>query len=247
MRELVEVQPAEPAPDASDTRIVFHLELRTVYLLLSGKVVCKSFASVRMLRNFQHRNIRPPRPSRRAPYNIAPGESSRTNRAQISISIGSTGQSANSGRRATTGVPGIGWEAVHVAVDDCTRLAYAEVLADETQVTTAGLLQRAVRYYARRGIRITRVMTDNGAVSRSRIFAAMLATHQLRHLRTRPYTPRTNGKAECFIRTLLAEWAYAQAYRRVWRALTHYLGSYITARPHMGIRGMTPPQKLATL
>lgn len=145
---------------------------------------------------------------------------------------------------------GVGWEYVHVAIDDCTRLGYAEVLADETKETTAGFLQRAVRYFGRRGIRIARVMTDNGSAYRSRVFADLLAHHQLPHLRTRPYTPRTNGKAERFIRTLLAEWAYAQAYRTSLartHALTHYLGYYNTARPHMGIHGLTPRQKLATL
>ena len=145
---------------------------------------------------------------------------------------------------------GIGWEAVHVAIDDCTRLGYAEVLPDERQATTAGFLLRAVRYFARRGIPIARVMTDNGSAYRSRAFAAVIAALQLRHLRTRPYTPRTNGKAERFIRTLLTEWAYAQAYRTSLartHALHHYLGYYNTARPHMGIHGQTPRQKLATL
>lgn len=150
----------------------------------------------------------------------------------------------------TTRVRGAGWEAVHVAIDDCTRLAYAEVLPDETQSTTAGFLHRALRYFARRGILVARVMTDNGSAYRSRTFAGVIAAHQLRHLRTRPYTPRTNGKAERFIRTLLAEWAYAQAYRTSLAraaALPHYLGYYNTARPHMGINGLTPRQKLATL
>ena len=150
----------------------------------------------------------------------------------------------------TTRVRGIGWEYVHVAIDDCTRLAYAEVLTDETKATTAAFLTRTLRYFRRRGIAVSRVMTDNGGAYRSRDFAAVMAAHQLRHLRTRPYTPRTNGKAERFIRTLLAEWAYAQAYRTSLArtlALPHYLGYYNTARPHMGIRGLTPRQKLATL
>jgi transposase InsO family protein len=109
---------------------------------------------------------------------------------------------------------------------------------------------RALRYFARRGIPIARVMTDHGSAYCSRTFAAELAAHQVHRLRTRPYTPRTNGKAERFIRTLLAEWAYAQAYRTSLprtHALRHYLGYYNTARPHMGIRGPTPRQKLATL
>ena len=93
-------------------------------------------------------------------------------------------------------------------------------------------------------------MTDNGSGYRSRDFASALRAHGVRHLRTRPYTPRTNGKAERFIRTLLAEWAYAQAYRTSLAralALPHYLGYYNTARPHTGIGGLTPQQKLAAV
>ena len=162
--------------------------------------------------------------------------------------IGQVGHRIHGDRR--TRVRGIGWEAVHVAVDDCTRLSYAEVLPDEMQATTAGFLRRALRHFARRGIPVARIMTDNGSAYRSRVFGAVVAAHQLRHLRTRPYTPRTNGKAERFIRTLLAEWAYAQAYRTSLArttALAHYLGYYNTARPHMGIQGQTPRQKLAAL
>ena len=145
---------------------------------------------------------------------------------------------------------GLGWEALHVAIDDCTRLSFAEILPDETRESATVFLERALRYFARRGIRVARVMTDNGSAYRSHRFAAALADHEVRHVRTRPYTPRTNGKAERFIRTLLNEWAYAQAYRTSLArtmALPHYLGYYNTARPHMGIRGMTPRQKLATL
>lgn len=162
--------------------------------------------------------------------------------------IGRIGHRIHGDRRR--GTPGIGWEAVHVAIDDCTRLAYAEVLTDETKAVTAGFLRRALRHFARRGIQVARVMTDNGSAYRSNVFAAVLLEHGVRHLRTRPYTPRTNGKAERFIRTLLAEWAYAQAYRTSLArtlALHRYLGYYNTARPHMGIKGQTPRQKLATL
>lgn len=129
--------------------------------------------------------------------------------------------------------------------------AESAIRSDEQQATTAAFLQRALRYFRRRGIRIARVMTDNGSAYRSRTFAAIIAQHELRHLRTphpTPYTPRTNGKAERFIRTLLSEWAYAQAYRTSLvraLALTRYLGYYNTARPHMGINGATPRQKLA--
>jgi transposase InsO family protein len=143
-----------------------------------------------------------------------------------------------------------GWEHVHVAIDDATRLAYGEILPDEGQHSATAFVVRALRYFARRGISVTRLMTDNGNGYRSRDFARALRDHRVRHLRTRPYTPRTNGKAERFIRTLLAEWAYAQAYRTSAAralALPHYLGYYNTARPHTGIGGLTPRQKLAAI
>ncbi len=190
--------------------------------------------------------LEPPRPAHRYEWPAA-GDLLHLDIKKLG-KIGRVGHRIHGDR--TTRVRGIGWEAVHVAIDDCTRLSYAEVLPDERQHTTAGFLQRALRYFARRGIQISRVMTDNGSAYRSRPFAAVLAAHQVRHLRTRPYTPRTNGKAERFIRTLLAEWAYAQAYRTSLartHALRHYLGYYNTARPHMGINGQTPRQKLATL
>jgi transposase InsO family protein len=193
------------------------------------------------------RRLEPPRPAHRYAGRAA-GDLLHLDIKKLGQIRGRVGHRIHGDR--TTRVRGAGWEAVHVAIDDCTRLAYAEVLADETQGTTTGFLQRALRYFARRGIVVARVMTDNGSAYRSRTFAAALAAHHLRHLRTRPYTPRTNGKAERFIRTLLAEWAYAQAYRTSLArtaALPHYLGYYNAARPHMGIQGQTPRQKLATL
>lgn len=186
----------------------------------------------------------PPRPANRYEWPVA-GDLLHLDIKKLG-KIGRVGHRIHGDWRIRT--RGIGWEAVHVAIDDCTRLGYAEVLPDEQQATTAAFLQRALRYFERRGIRIARVMTDNGSAYRSRAFAAVIAQHELRHLRTRPYTPRTNGKAERFIRTLLSEWAYAQAYRTSLvraLALTRYLGYYNTARPHMGINGATPRQKLA--
>ena len=194
----------------------------------------------------QLRHLEPPRPAIRYEWPAA-GDLVHLDIKKLGR-IGVVGHRIHGDRRRRS--RGLGWEAVHVAIDDCTRLAYAEVLADETQETTSRFLQRVLRYFARRGIQISRIMTDNGSAYRSRCFAAVVAQHQLRHLRTRPYTPRTNGKAERFIRTLLAEWAYAQAYRtsdQRTAALSHYLGYYNTARPHMGIHGATPQQKLASL
>jgi len=142
------------------------------------------------------------------------------------------------------GATRIGYEYVHVCVDDATRLAYVEVLADERATTAIGFLRRARVWYRRHGVRIQRVMTDNGACYLSTLHA--LACHRLRikHLRTRPRRPRTNGKAERFIRTLLSGWAYGAIYatsRERTDALTGWLYTYNHTRPH-GSLGHHPPR-----
>jgi transposase InsO family protein len=109
-------------------------------------------------------------------------------------------------------VRGAGWEFVHVCVDDCSRVAYSEVLPDERGVTTAAFLRRAVAWFQRRGVQVQRVLTDNGTGYRAHRFARACRRLHVGHRRTRPYTPRTNGKAERFIQTLLREWAYGQPY-----------------------------------
>ena len=108
--------------------------------------------------------------------------------------------------------PGAGWEYVHVAVDDHTRLAYVEVLPDQRGPACGAFLERAIAWYRARGITCVRVLSDNGSGYRSRVFREGCAALALRHRRTRPYTPRTNGKAERFIQTLLREWAYVEPY-----------------------------------
>src|SRR5215203_7255233 len=113
------------------------------------------------------------------------------------------------GRRHQT----VGWEYVHIAIDDATRLAYAEVLGDEKARTAVGFLTRALAHFARYGIRVERVLTDNGSPYRSTAHAIACRGLGLRHLRTRPYRPQTNGKAERYIRTLLGGWAYGAIYR----------------------------------
>jgi transposase InsO family protein/transposase len=105
-----------------------------------------------------------------------------------------------------------GWDAVHVAIDDATRLAYVEVLSDEKATTAVGFLRRAIAFYERHGIAVERVITDNGSPYRSTVHAITCRTLGVRHLRTRPYRPQTNGKAERFIRTMLAGWAYGAIY-----------------------------------
>ena len=144
----------------------------------------------------------------------------------------------------------VGWEYVHVCVDDATRLAYVEVLADEKAKTAIGFLGRAVRFFRRHGIRVERVLTDNGSAYRSTIHACACHILGIRHLRTRPYRPQTNGKAERFIRTMLGGWAYGAIYgSSVERtaALDGWLWRYNHQRPHGSLGRKPPSARLAEL
>lgn len=143
-----------------------------------------------------------------------------------------------------------GWEYVHVCVDDATRLAYVEVLTDETARTVTGFLRRAVRFYQRYGISVERVMTDNGPGYRSTLHAVICRTLGIRHLRTRPYRPRTNGKAERFIRTMLGGWAYGAIYASSTErttALDGWLHHYNHHRPHGSLSHKSPTARLHEL
>lgn len=142
---------------------------------------------------------------------------------------------------------GAGWEYVHVAIDDATRLAFVEVLPSQRGDTTADFLARAVAWFAHQGVRVRRVMSDNGSGYVSRAFRHACRSFGLRHLRTRPYTPRTNGKAERFIQTLLREWAYARAYRTSRHrtaALVGWLTYYNRERPHASLDYQAPWSRL---
>jgi transposase InsO family protein len=137
----------------------------------------------------------------------------------------------------------LGWEYVHVAIDDYSRLAYAEVLTDERASTAAGFLERAVAFYRRHGIVVERVLSDNGSCYRSVIHALACRRLGIRHLRTRPYRPQTNGKAERFIRTMLNGWAYGAIYgssRERTAALDGWLWHYNHQRRHSAL-GHQPP------
>jgi len=143
----------------------------------------------------------------------------------------------------------VGWEYVHIAVDDYSRLAYAEVLPDEKATTAAAFLRRAARFYQRHGIHVERLLTDNGSGYRSTIHALACRALGLKHLRTRPYRPQTNGKAERFIRTLLAGWAYGAIYassRERTAALDGWLWHYNHQRRHSAL-GHQPPASRTNL
>jgi len=145
---------------------------------------------------------------------------------------------------------GAGYEKVHVAIDDATRLAYVEVLADEQRATTVGFLARAVGWFSEQGITCRRILSDNGPAYRSSDWRRACRALDLKPIRTKPYTPQTNGKAERFIKTLLAEWAYVIAYRTSEernRWLPRYLGIYNGHRCHMALGGLTPQQCLQRL
>jgi transposase InsO family protein len=136
-----------------------------------------------------------------------------------------------------------GWEFVHIAIDDCTRLAYAEVLSDEKATTAIAFLRRALAFYGRHGITVERLLTDNGSAYRSAIHALACRALGIRHLRTRPRRPQTNGKAERFIRTMLSGWAYGALYRNSQErtaALDGWLWHYNHRRRHSAL-GHHPP------
>ena len=144
----------------------------------------------------------------------------------------------------------VGWEYVHVAVDDATRLAYVEVLPDERAGTAVGFLGRAVRFFRRHGIKVERVLTDNGSAYRSTVHALACRILGLKHLRTRPYRPQTNGKAERFIRTMLGGWAYGAIYgssAERTAALDGWLWRYNHQRPHGSLGRKPPSARLAEL
>jgi transposase InsO family protein/transposase len=147
------------------------------------------------------------------------------------------------GRRRKT----VGWDYIHIAIDDCTRLAYAEVLPDEKATTAIGFLKRAVEFFARHGVAVERVLTDNGSAYVSAIHAVACRALGIRHLRTRPHRPQTNGKAERFIRTLLAGWAYGAIYRSSHErtaALDGWLWRYNHQRRHRALGRKTPIARL---
>jgi transposase InsO family protein len=143
---------------------------------------------------------------------------------------------------------GAGWEFVHVCIDDASRVAFSQILPDEKKESAVAFLKAAVAYYASLGVAVARVMTDNGSCYRSQAFRRACCDLGLRHIRTRPYTPKTNGKAERFIQTALREWAYAHAYPNSDRRaaeLPIWLYRYNWHRPHGSLKSKPPISRLA--
>jgi transposase InsO family protein len=144
---------------------------------------------------------------------------------------------------------GAGWECCHVAVDDTSRVAYVEILPDQTARSCIAFLERAIAWFAARAVTVQRIMTDNGSGYRSKLHARAVVRLGIKHIFTRPYRPRTNGKAERFIQTLQREWAYAVVYRTSEhraRALTPWLDFYNHQRPHGALGHQAPASRLPT-
>ena len=215
-------------------------------LALSPATVSRVLRKARLSRM---RDLDPPEPVRR--YERAhPGE-------LIHIDIKKLGRFSQVGHRITGDrgersrlrVKGEGpsWEFVHVCIDDASRIAFSQILPDEKKESAVTFLHAAIAYYKSLGITVSRVMTDNGSCYRSHAFREACKALGLRHIRTRPYTPKTNGKAERFIQTSLREWAYARAYptsEQRKAALEPWLHNYNWHRPHGSLQSMPPISRL---
>jgi transposase InsO family protein len=157
-----------------------------------------------------------------------------------------TGDRARQSNRRSAG-KGLGWEFVHVAIDDASRLAYTELLPRERTDSVLAFTRRALAWFESLGVPVERIMTDNGAAYKSFAFREFLDSRDIRHKRTRPYTPRTNGKAERFIQTSLREWAYARPFQSSderARAMHPWIHRYNTLRPHSALKGKSPLDRL---
>ena len=172
----------------------------------------------------------------------------------IHLDIKKLGRIGSVGHRITGRHPGavnrhrgIGWEFVHVCIDDASRVAFVQIMPNQRKESAVAFLEAAVAYFAKLGIRVERVMTDNGSCYRSRGFRAACKRLGLRQIFTRPYTPKTNGKAERFIQTALREWAYARAYQNSDQRtdeLQSWLHRYNWHRPHGSLKAKTPISRL---
>jgi transposase InsO family protein len=235
-------------PDGVEARVVALRMERRIYHRIAAEVGVSRATVGRILTRHglnRWRDLEPAEPVRRYERD-RPGE-------MIHIDIKKLGRFNKIGHRITgdrTGQSnsrGIGWEFVHVCVDDHSRLGFADVMPDERKESAVTFLKAAVAWYARLGVTIERVMTDNGSCYRSKAFNKACSALSLRHIFTKPYTPRTNGKAERFIQSSLREWAYARAYANSDQRtdeLQRWIHHYNWHRPHAGIKGKTPVSRI---
>ena len=154
-----------------------------------------------------------------------------------------TGHRITGDRHGQSNARGVGWEFVHVCIDDYSRLGFSQIMASERKEDAAAFLEAAVAWYGKLGIKVERVMTDNGSCYRSKAFNKTCQALGLRHIYTRPYSPKTNGKAERFIQSSLREWAYVRAYQTSEQRkaeLPYWLHHYNWHRPHAGVKRKTP-------
>ena len=193
----------------------------------------------------RRRDLEPPKPPNRYEY-TRPG-------GLLHLDIKKLGRFGRPGHRVTGTRVGQeadrarGWEFVHVCIDDYSRVAYVEILGDEKKNTCTAFLRRAVAWFEQQGIQVKRILTDNGGGYRSHLFRGAVRELGVRHIFTKPYTPRTNGKAERFIQTLLREWAYERPYRRSSdrrRRLPGYIRHYNERREHGSLGGNAPITRL---
>ena len=231
-------------PDDIEAKVIALRKERRIYNRIAKEVGVSRATVGRILTRHglnRWRDLEPCEPVRRYERD-RPGE-------MIHIDIKKLGRFDRVGHRITkdrTGQSnsrGIGWEFVHVCIDDHSRLGMAEIMPDEKKESAVAFLKAAIAWYAQLGITVERVMTDNGSCYRSKAFKKTCQALGLRHIFTKPYTPRTNGKAERFIQSSLREWAYARAYQNSGqraRELPHWLHHYNWHRPHAGIKGNPP-------
>ncbi len=235
-------------PAGVEARIIALRRQRRIYARIAAELGVARATVGRILARHglnRWRDLVPAEPARR--YERAkPGE-------MIHIDIKKLGRFNKIGHRITGdrhrhgNSRGAGWEFVHVCVDDHSRLGFADVMPDERKESAVAFLRAALAWFARLGVTVERVMTDNGSCYRSKAFNKACQALGLRHIFTRPYTPRTNGKAERFIQSSLREWAYARAYENSDQRtdeLQNWMHHYNWHRPHAGIKGKIPISRL---
>lgn len=229
-------------PQAIAEQVLEQRRTRQTYRQIAAQLAVAPSTVARLLRRAGlHRlaDLEPALPENRYEY-AAPGQ-------LLHLDIKKLARFRQPGHRVTgnrqVNSDGIGWEYVHLAIDDHSRVAFGSIEPDERGISACRALLQAVRYYRRLGVRFERVLTDNGACYKSRSFRRLVRRLGMRHLRTRPYTPRTNGKAERLVQTSLREWAYARSYassEHRARAFMGWLHHYNWHRLHASL-GYKPP------